>query len=190
VRTYLCLFDLPPYDTRVAPALRLYQNKYDPSAVVTLMRDIASILPSLRKDQRSRVPDDDDCKHWIDSLGPDTGYKPSEQTIREVADMLVECLCIPHGLGFNPMEDLDKLVPTLTEKSDWFADLMDGGEELAGGRLEFTFGSESLIATRQQIHQFLNEVPDEPAYSNLLRLLRAADKNQNYTLLKTGVNTP
>ena len=187
MRTYLCLFDLPPYDTRVAPALRLYQSKYDPSGVVALMRDIESILPLLRKDQRSRVPDDDDCKHWIDSLGPDAGYKPSEQTMREVAGMLIECLCVPHGLGFNPIEDLEALMPALAEKSEWFADLMDGGEELAGGRLEFTFGSQSLIATKQQIRQFLAEVLDEPEYANLLKLLRAADKNENYTLLMTAV---
>jgi hypothetical protein len=187
VRTYLCLFDLPPYDTRVAPALRLYLNRYDPSAVVTLMRDIAQILPALHKDHRARVPDDDDCKHWIDSLGPDAGYKPSQQTMRELAAMLIECLCIPHGLGFNPLEDLDALMPALAEKSEWFADLMDGGEELAGGRLEFTFGSQSLIATKQQIRQFLGEVPDEPAYANLLQLLRTADRNPNYTLLKTAV---
>jgi hypothetical protein len=187
VITYLCLFDLPPYDARIAPALRLYRDKFDPSAAVKLMRDIAGILPALRKDGRPRVPDDDDCKHWIDSLGPDAGYKPSEQTMRELADMLIECLAVPHGLGFSPIEDLDKLMPVLAEKSEWFADLMDGGEELAGGRLEFTFGSGALIATRQQIRQFLGEVPDEPRYVNLLKLLRAADANDRLTLLKTGV---
>jgi hypothetical protein len=187
LRTYLCLFDLPPYDTRVAPALRLYKDKYDPSAVVSLMRDIVAILPALRTDKRARLPDDDDCQHWIDSLGPDAGYKPSDQTMREVSALLIECLCVPHGLGFNPIEDLDALMPTLAEKSDWFADLMDGGEELAGGRLEFSFGTGSLIATRQQIRQFLDEVPDEPEYSNLRKLLKTAGKNENYTLLKTAV---
>jgi hypothetical protein len=187
VRTYLCLFDLPPYDTRVAPALRQYRDKYDPALVVALMREIEGLLPALHKDNRARLPDDDDCKHWIDSLGPDAGYKPSEQTMRELAAMLIECLCVPHGLGFNPIEDLEKLMPALAEKSEWFADLMDGGEELAGGRLEFTFGAGSLIATREQIRQFLGEVPDEPEYANLLRLLRAADGNKNYTVLKTAV---
>lgn len=187
VRTYLCLFDLPAYDIRVAPALRLYRNKYDPKEVVALMRDIATLLPALLKDGRARVPDADDCQHWIDSLGPDAGYKPSEQTMREVAAMLIECLCVPHGLGFSPIEDLDKLMPALARKSEWFADLMDGGEELAGGRLEFSFGSGSLIATRQQVRQFLDEVPEEPEYRNLLRLLRAADQEQDYTLLKTAL---
>lgn len=187
MRTYLCLFDLPPYDTRVAPALRLYRDRYQPGAVVDLMREIERLLPALHKDNRARVPDDDDCKHWIDSLGPDAGYKPSEQTMRELAAMLIECLCIPHGLGFNPIEDLDKLAPALSPQSDWFADLMDGGEELAGGRLEFSFGSGSLIATREQIRQFLGEVPDEPACGNLRRLLRAADGETNYTLLKTAL---
>ena len=187
MRTYLCLFDLPPYDTRVAPALRLYRNKYDPSGVVSLMRDIVAILPALRKDKRERVPEDDDCQHWIDSLGPDAGYKPSEQTMREVSAMLIECLCVPHGLGFKPLEDLDALSPRLAEKSDWFADMMDGGEELAGGRLEFSFGTGSLIATRQQIYQFREEVPDEPEYANLLKILQAADRNEKYTLLKTAV---
>ena len=187
MRTYLCLFDLPPYDTRVAPALRLYSSKYDPARVVALMREIETLLPALHKDNRSRLPDDDDCKHWIDSLGPDAGYKPSEQTMRELSAMLIECLCVPHGLGFNPIEDLEKLTPALAEKSEWFADLMDGGEELAGGRLEFTFGSGSLIATREQISQFLSEVPNEPEYANLRTLLSAADQNKNYTVLKTEV---
>jgi hypothetical protein len=187
VRTYLCLFDLPSYDSRVAPALRLYLNKFDPSGVVALMRDIEAILPALRNDKRARVPDDDDCKHWIDSLGPDAGYKPSEQTMREVSAMLIEFLCVPHGLGFNPIEDLEALMPGLAGKSEWFADLMDGGEELAGGRLEFSFGTGSLIATREQIYQFLGEVPNEPEYSNLLKLLKTADKNENYTLFKTAL---
>jgi hypothetical protein len=187
VRTYLCLFDLPPYDRRVAPALRLYRNKYDPSAIVALIREISSLLPMLRKDPGRPVPDDDQCKHWADSLAPDAGYKPSEQTLRELADLLIECLCIPHGLGLNPIEDIERFVPSLSDRSEWFADLMDGGEELAGGRLEFTVGSQSLIATRQQIRQFLGEVPDEPDYRNLRLLLKAADSNENYTLLKTAV---
>jgi len=187
VRTYICLFDLPPYDNRVAPALRLYREKYDPAAVVGLMRDISTLLPALRKDTGRPVPDDDDCKHWIDSLGPDAGYKPSDQTLRELADMLIECLCLPRGLGFNPMQDLDKLVPSLSDRSEWFADLMDGGEELAGGRLEFTLGSQALIATRQQIRQFLGEVRAAGIKGELLSLLTAADSNQNYTLLKTTV---
>jgi hypothetical protein len=63
---------------------------------------------------------------------------------------------------------------------------MAGGEELAGGRLEFTLGSQSLIATRPQIRQFLDEVPDEPEYRNLRTLLQAAVSNENYTLLKTA----
>jgi hypothetical protein len=151
------------------------------------MRDIAKILPTLRKDPGRPVPDDDDCKHWIDSLGPDAGYKPSEQTIREVADMLIECLCLPRGLGFNPMQDLDKLVPSLSDRSEWFADLMDGGEELAGGRLEFTLGSQALIATRQQIRQFLDEARGAEIQGELLSLLTAANANPDYTLLKTSV---
>jgi hypothetical protein len=180
VHTYICLFDLPPYDQRVAPALRLYQNKYDPSGVVALMQDISKILPTLRKDPARPVPDDDECKHWIDSLGPDAGYKPSEQTMREVAAMLIACLCIPR------MVAIDGFAASLAERSEWFADLMDGGEELAGGRLEFTLGSGSLIATRQQIRQFLGEVPDEPKFQNLIGLLKAANSNENYTLLKTS----
>jgi hypothetical protein len=180
------LFDLPPYDRRVAPALRLYKEKYDPGQVVTLMHEIAALLPTLRKDPGREVPDDDECKHWADSLSPDAGYKPSEQTLREVADLLIENLCLPHGLGFNPMQDIGKFVPSLSDRSEWFADLMDGGEELAGGRLEFTLGSQSLIATRQQIRQFLGEVPDEPEFGELRKLLRAADADENYSLLKTG----
>lgn len=186
MRTYICLFDLPPYDRRVAPALRLYRDKYVPFAVVALLREIASILPALRRDKDRPVPDEDECQHWIDSLAPDTGYKPSEQTVREVAGMLIACLCIPHGLAFDPIQDIDRLSPRLSEQSEWFADLMAGGEELAGGRLEFTLGSQSLIATRPQIRQFLDEVPDEPEYRNLRTLLQAAVSNENYTLLKTA----
>jgi hypothetical protein len=81
--------------------------------------------------------------------------------------------------------DIAPWADRLAEQSEWFADLMDGGEELAGGRLEFTLGSGSLIATRQQIRQFLGEVPDEPTYGDLRKLLRAADASENYTLLKT-----
>ncbi len=180
MHTYICLFDLPHYDRRVAPALRLYQSKYDPAAVVVLMREIAGILPALRKDPDRPVPGDDDCQHWIDSLGPDAGYKPSGQTMRELAGMLIACLCIPQ------MVAIDGFSARLARESEWFADLMDGGEELAGGRLEFTLGSGSLIATRPQIRQFLAEVPDEPEYAKLRRLLNAANSNENYTLLKTA----
>lgn len=194
-RTYICLFDLPAYDRRAAPALRKYQNQFDPSGVVALLHDIAAQLPALRKDPDRQVPDSDDCQHWIDAIAPDAGYKPSADTVHELAGMLIQNLCIPHGLGFNPMQDIGRFVPYLSERSDWFADLEDGGEELAGGRLEFTFGSGALIATRQQIHQFLDEVNRVPApegklaadYENLRKLLVAADTNPNYTLLKTAI---
>jgi hypothetical protein len=80
-----------------------------------------------------------------------------------------------------------------------FADLMDGGEELAGGRLEFSFGSGRLVATRQQIAQFLDETRGVSVseatgsgllsdYRNLQKLLQAASSNQNYTVLKTGLS--
>ncbi|HVW84783.1 MAG TPA: hypothetical protein VHB50_08875 [Bryobacteraceae bacterium] len=178
VRTLICLFDLPSYDRRVAPALRRYRSDYNPDAVIVQLREV----------RRRKELDADDSQHWIDSLAPDAGYKPSEQTIRELANMLV------HGLCLVKLQDMAPFVPWLSEQSEWFADLMQGGEELAGGRLEFTFGSGSLIATRQQIHQFLevirNAQPPESAaqdYENLRGMLESADSNPNYTLLKTTV---
>jgi hypothetical protein len=74
---------------------------------------------------------------------------------------------------------------------------MDGGEELAGGRLEFTFGDGALIATRQQIQQFLEEVTRvEPppgdtaaAYLDFRKMLAAAAGNTNFTLLKTAIKS-
>jgi hypothetical protein len=149
-----------------------------------LLRDISNLLP-----------DQDDCQHWIDAITPDAGHKPSDGTIRELAGMLIQNLCFPHGLGFSPMQEIERFVPYLSDRSDWFADLEDGGEELAGGRLEFTFGTGSLIATRQQIRQFLEEVTRLPApegqlgadYRNLRRILKAADSKGEYTLLKTGL---
>ncbi|MDE3199273.1 MAG: hypothetical protein KGN84_23195, partial [Acidobacteriota bacterium] len=187
--TYICLFDLPAYDKRVAPALREYQNRFNPSAVVALLRDIAGELQALRKDPDRQVPDSDDCQHWIDAIAPDAGYKPSADTVKELASMLIQNLCVVY------MQEIGRFVPYLTERSEWFADLMDGGEELAGGRLEFTFGSGALIATRQQIRQFLDEVNRVPPpegnlaadYANLKRLLAEADANRNYTVLKTDV---
>jgi hypothetical protein len=183
-RTYICLFDLTAYDKRVAPALRQYQNRYDPALVVSLLRAISKTLP-----------DQDDCQHWIDAIAPDAGHKPSDETVHELAGMLIQNLCFPHGLGFSPMQEIERFVPYLSDRSDWFADLEDGGEELAGGRLEFTFGTGSLIATRQQIHQFLEEVTRVPPpegdlaadYRNLRSMLAAADSNERYTLLKTSV---
>src|SRR5215469_3506307 len=197
VRVYVCLFDLPAYDRRVAAALRLYGAQFDPSGVVSLLQDISRILPELRRDPDRQVPDSDDCQHWIDAIEPDAGHKPSDATLAELAGMLIQNLCVPHGLGFNPMRDVDAFVPYLSDRSEWFADLMDGGEELAGGRLEFTFGDGSLIATRQQIQQFLGEVtrveppPGDAAagYLDFRKLLAAAAANKNYTLLKTGVRS-
>jgi hypothetical protein len=198
VRNFICLFDLPPYDRNVAPALRRYARDYDPEPVVALLHEIMQLLPTLRQDTGRVVLDRQDYEHWIDSIAPDAGHKPSEQTVRELSDMVVQQLCIPHGLGLNGMQDIDPFVPWLTEQSEWFADLIDGGEELAGGRLEFTLGTGSLIATRQQISQFLNEVrtvgPPSGAsaglssdYRNLSRLLEAADSNASFTLLKTSL---
>jgi hypothetical protein len=194
-RVYVCLFDLPAYDQHVAPALRLYRAKFDPSGVVGLLQNISRILPALRRDPDRHVPESDDCKHWIDAIEPDAGHKPSDATLAELAGMLIQNLSVPHGLGFNPMRDVEAFVPYLSDRSEWFADLMDGGEELAGGRLEFTFGDGSLIATRQQIQQFLEEVTRvEPppgdaaaAYLDFRKLLQAAAASTNYTLLKTGV---
>lgn len=192
-KTYICLFDLPPYDERVAPALRKYVREFDPKAVVELLRDVRALLPVLQKETERPLPNQDDCEHWIDSIGPDAGYKPSEQTVRELCGLLIQPLCVPHGTGCNPMQEVGKFEPWLTDRSEWFADLMDGGEELAGGRLEFSFGSGSLVATREQIAQFLEEVQGIPApegalaveYRNLTELLETASKNRNYTLLKT-----
>lgn len=175
--TYLCLFDLPPYDHKVAPALRRYAHQFDPSGVTALLHEAAPLEPGR----------EDDFKHWADSVGPDAGYKPSEQTIRDLCDMLIPVFCVKEKL------DLDRFAPWLSGRSEWFADLMQGGEELAGGRLEFSFGSGSLIATRQQIRQFLNEVrrvadaPEElrSDYEKLRRVLETADGNTRYTLLKT-----
>jgi hypothetical protein len=151
--------------------------------VVALLRDISKLLP-----------DQDDCQHWIDAIAPDAGNKPSPDTVHELSGMLIQNVCFPHGLGISPMQEIERFVPYLSERSDWFADLEDGGEELAGGRLEFTFGSGSLIATRQQIHQFLEEVTRVPPpegqlgvdYGNLRKMLTASDANPNYTLLKTS----
>jgi hypothetical protein len=197
--TYICLFDLRPYDQRVAPALRLYARQYDPKAVVALLRDVIGLLPVLRREPERMLLGDEDYQHWIDSLQPDAGNKPSEQTMREVADMLIPPLCVPHGLGLNPMQETDKLAPWLTERSDWFADLENGGEELAGGRLEFTFGSSSLIATRPQIRQFLDEIRGIPPpdgkwsslsrdFENLRQLLEKADSEPAWTLLRTSLS--
>lgn len=192
-KTYICLFDLQPYDLRVAPALRQYVQKYDPKAVVTLLQEVQKLLPELKRETERPLPGAEDCEHWIVSIEPDAGYKPSEQTVRELCNLLIQPLCVPHGGGFNPMQEIGRFDPWLSDQSEWFADLLDGGEELAGGRLEFSFGSGSLIATRQQIRQFLDQVqavaapsgPLENDYQNLLKLLNAADSNPRWTLLKT-----
>lgn len=187
VRAYICIFDLKPYDERVAPALRAYLREYRPAAVVALLREAGG--------------EDGDFKHWADAIEPDAGYKPSDQTVRELCRMLLPAFCVPRGLGFNPMQDAGRFDPWLTERSEWFADLLDGGEELAGGRLEFSFGTDALIATREQIRQFLEEVQaaGEPAgawaelvpdYRNLLKLLGCADAERRYTLLKTSLPAP
>ena len=165
---------------------------------MTLLREVIRLLPVLRREPQRILLGDEDYQHWIVSLEPDAGYKPSEQTMREVADMLIPPLCIPHGLGLNPMQETDKFVPWLTDRSEWFADLENGGEELAGGRMEFTFGSGSLIATKQQIRQFLDEICGIPPpdstwgslsrdFDNLRRLLEKADSEPAFTLLRTSV---
>lgn len=194
----ICLFDLHTYDERVAPALRRYVREYDPKGVVALLHEVQQLLPELKRETERPLPAPEDCEHWIDSIAPDAGYKPSSQTIRELSGLVVQPLCVPHGAGFNPIQEIGRFDPWLSDQSEWFADLLDGGEELAGGRLEFSFGSGSLMATRQQIHQFLDVMESVPApegawsgllndYQNLRKLLAAADSSQNYTILKTGL---
>ncbi|MES1262496.1 MAG: hypothetical protein ABUS49_12245 [Acidobacteriota bacterium] len=195
-KTYICLFDLRPYDQSVAPALRRYTREYDPKGVVALLREVQELLPQLKVETERPLPGPEDCEHWIDSIAPDAGYKPSEQTVRELSDMLVQPLCVPHGLGFDPMQEIGSFDPWFSERSEWFADLLAGGEELAGGRLEFSFGSGSLVATRQQIRNFLDELqhvgpPDgrwsglADDYRNLQKLVASADSSEHFTLLKT-----
>ncbi|MDP9170579.1 MAG: hypothetical protein M3N54_08185, partial [Acidobacteriota bacterium] len=106
VRNFICLFDLPPYDLKVAPALRRYARDADPAPVVALLREIMTLIPALRGDTGRIVLERQDYEHWIDSIAPDAGYKPSEQTVRELADMIVQQLCIPHGLGFKTLLDI------------------------------------------------------------------------------------
>ena len=199
-KTYICLFDLRPYDRQVAPALRLYVRDYDPRAVVSLLQKVREMLPDLKLETARPLLNQEDYEHWVVSLLPDAGYKPSEQTVRDLCGLLVQPLCVPRGAGFSPMQDLGPLTSWLAERSEWFADLMDGGEELAGGRLEFSFGSGSLVATRQQIAQFLAETRRIPApegsdrglsgdYRNLQKLPQAASSDENYTVLKTGLGS-
>ncbi|HXJ39546.1 MAG TPA: hypothetical protein VNH18_09715, partial [Bryobacteraceae bacterium] len=108
-------------------------------------------------------------------------------------------VCLPHEAGLNPMQDADVLVPWLSERSAWFADMMDGGEELAGARLEFGFGDGRLVATREQILQFQEEIQElKPPtgswsviakdFDNLRKLLERAAVVKNYTLLKTSLD--
>jgi hypothetical protein len=198
-KTYICLFDLRPYDRQVAPALRQYVRDYDPRGVVSLLQTVREMLPDLKLETSRRLLNQEDYEHWVVSLIPDAGYKPSEQTVRDLCGLLVQPLCVPRETGFSPMQNLDPLASWLAERSEWFADLMDGGEELAGGRLEFSFGSGSLVATRQQVAQFLDETRKVPApegtdsglssdYRNLQKLLQAASSNENFTVLKTGLS--
>ncbi len=187
-RTLICLFDLRAYDERAAPALRAYSHDFNPALVVELLRELAK--------HPSSTENGDDFQHWIDSIGPDAGYKPSEQTMAEICAMVIPGICVPKLPGLDPMQDIGKFVPWLSERSDWFADLMDGGEELAGGRLEFGFGTGRLVATREQIIQFRGEVEEIPApegawaglakdYTNLRGLLEQASTHADYSLLKT-----
>lgn len=181
LRTFVCLFDLKPYDARVAPALRQYTRQFDPAGIVTLLEQ----LPG-------------DHKHWIDSIGPDKGYKPSEQTVRELCDIIIPGACLPREANLNPMQDADALLPWLAPRSEWFSDLMDDGEELSGPRLEFGFGTGRLVATRQQIAQFQAEIADleppdgpwaglAPHFRNLRRILSRATDEETYTLFKTNL---
>jgi hypothetical protein len=199
-KTYICLFDLRPYDTQVAPALRQYVRDYDPRGVVALLQKVRELLPELKSETSRPLLGEEDYEHWIVSIAPDAGYKPSAQTVRDLCGLLVQPLCVPRGTGFQPMQEMEPLAPWLTSHSEWVEDLMAGGEELAGGRLEFSFGSGSLVATRQQISQFLREIRSVPApegnesgllndYVNLRKLVEAANSNENYTLLKTGLGS-
>lgn len=200
-KTYICLFDLRPYDRQVAPALRQYLREYDPRGVVSLLEKVKELLPALKAETARPLLTQEDYEHWIVSIAPDAGYKPSEGTVKELCELLIQPLCVPRDDGFSPMQDLGPLTPWLSERSEWFADLMDGGEELAGGRLEFSFGSGSLVATREQMNQFLSELKQTPApegdrsgllndYRNLTKLLEAALAEKNYTLLKTTLGAP
>lgn len=200
-RTYICLFDLRPYDAEVAPALREYTHTYDPKGVVSLLGKVREMLPELKLETARPLLAQEDYEHWIDSIGPDAGYKPSAATVKDLCELLIQPLCIPRVKGFSPMQDIGPLSEWLAQRSAWFADLMDGGEELSGGRLEFSFGSGNLVATREQIHQFLEEVKGTPAptgdqsglvgeYNNLVKLLEAAAGDKNYTLLKTTLGAP
>lgn len=186
-RTYICLFNLKAYDDVVAPALRLYTLKFDPAGVVSLLEGLAAKEP------------EGEFKHWIDSIRPDAGYKPSPQTVQELCEMIIPPLCLPQEKGLNPMQEADVLLPWLGQHSEWFVDLMEGGEELAGGRLEFGFGTGRLVATREQILQFMDELegltpPEGPwekiggDFRNLRRILERANAEKNYTLLKTTLN--
>jgi hypothetical protein len=197
-KTFICLFDLRPYDNQVAPALRKYARDYDPSNVVALLRKVRELLPELTRDTARPLLTQEDYEHWIVSVAPDAGYKPSEQTLKELSELLVQPLCVPAEQDFHPMQDISPLSDWLSQRSEWFADLMEGGEELAGGRLEFSFGSGSLVATREQIAQFLQQVKQTPApaedqsgllkeYRNLLKLLETAAADKNLTLLKTTI---
>ncbi len=145
------------------------------------MKDIATILPLLRKDPGRLVPDDDDCKHWIDSLGPVVAERTGDAEGGGSGDQVH----MSAARARVQSDGMDWLVPS-APISQVVADLMDDGEELAGGRLEFTLGSGPLIATRQQIRQFLEEVKAAGITGRLVACWCGNSESQNYTLLKTN----
>ena len=158
------------------------------------------MLPELRREPERVLPSEQDYNHWVSALEPDKGYKPSEQTMKDVAEMLVPELCVPHGLGINPMQETDRLGPWLVKRSKWFAAVEDGSEELAGDELEFTFGSANLVASRQQVEKFGDEIGGiaPPAgqwsglaegFENLRKLVEKAKSEAAYTLLRTSLTT-
>ncbi len=189
-RALICLFDLRAYDERAAPALRAYAHDFNPGGVVGLLRELARSAGSGSASE--------DYQHWIDSIGPDAGYKPSDQTMTEICGMVIPGICLPKLPGIDPAQEIGKIGPWLAERSEWFADLMDGGEELAGGRLEFSFGSGSLVSTKEQIAQFRGELegispPEGPwsglggDFSNLRKLVEKASMVAEYALLRTDL---
>ena len=104
----------------------------------------------------------------------------------------------PHGDALVVQQDADVLLPWLGEYSEAYADLMEGGEELAGPRLEFGFGNGRLVATREQISQFQEElaIVQPPSgnwgrlvadFANLKRIADRASAEKTWTLFKTAI---
>jgi len=195
------LFDPQPYEDSILPAYRAFVERSDTGPLVKLLQRalprVESIPTARGGPGWSKAIYEGEIEvltghQYYSSLGRPgkKGSVTSPEDMRvfvdgQVAPELVQLLCFPQDMGFNPRQSmsLTALDNYLYSQSSWIEDYFTGSKEVAGAVPEIKLGEWSRFFTREETETFDAE---------LSRMARPSDErvlNDGFDNLRALVHT-